>query len=110
MHTQVFKTKFTFGDEVRFDSEMHRLSGQGTVFGITLAHDGTIDYIIEIHHKGYSDLQPGILEHEITLITPSQANINEEKERRIGYKYLVIIAYIAYVLLCISEGRLVGLQ
>ncbi|WP_148087919.1 hypothetical protein [Gemmata obscuriglobus] len=67
MHTLTVRTRFTFGDRVRFDSPMQRCSGEGTVFAITVGADGQIDYMIEIGRDGYSDLQPGILEDEITL-------------------------------------------
>ena len=68
MHTHTIRTRFTFGDRVRFDSQMQQLSGEGTVFAITFGADGQIDYLIEIGRDGYSDLQPGILESEMTLL------------------------------------------
>lgn len=68
MHTITIRSKFTFGDRVRFDSKAQHRSGTGTVFAITMAHDGQIDYIIEIPMGGYSDLQPGIYENEMILL------------------------------------------
>ena len=68
MHTHTIRTRFTFGDRVRFDSQLQRLSGEGKVFAITFVADGQVDYMIEIERDGYSDLQPGILEGEITLL------------------------------------------
>jgi hypothetical protein len=68
MHTHTVRTRFTFGDRVRFDSQLMRCTGEGTVFGITFVADGQVDYLIEIGRDGYSDLQPGIYEDEITLL------------------------------------------
>jgi hypothetical protein len=39
------------------------------VFAVTLDRHGQIDYMIEIDRGGYTDLQPGILESEITLLS-----------------------------------------
>jgi hypothetical protein len=64
MHTLTVRTKFTFGDRVRFNSPTQRLSGSGQVFAITVDYEGRIDYLIEVR-PGY--LQPGILEEEIAL-------------------------------------------
>jgi hypothetical protein len=68
MHTLTVHTKFTFGDRVRFDSAAQGCSGTGTVFAITVDKERQVDYLIEINRGAYSDLQPGILEHEITLV------------------------------------------
>ena len=68
MHTLTVQTKFTFGNRVRFESQMQRCSGEGTVFGVTIDRYGHLDYIIEIDRDGYTDLQPGILESELTLL------------------------------------------
>jgi hypothetical protein len=68
MYTHTIRTRFTFGDRVRFDSQLQQCSGEGTVFAITVVADGQVDYTIEIEREGYSDLQPGILESEIALL------------------------------------------
>lgn len=68
MHTLTVRTKFTFGDQVRFDSAMQKCSGTGTVFAITVDAEGRVDYMIDISRGEYSDLQPGILEDEMMLI------------------------------------------
>ena len=68
MHTLTVRTRFTFGDRVRFDSKAQQCAGEGTVFPITIGADGQIDYLIEIQRTGYTDLQPGILEDELTLL------------------------------------------
>lgn len=66
MHTHTIRTRFTFGDRVRFDSRMQRCSGEGKIFAITIGADSQVDYMIEV--VGQDDLQPGILEDEITLL------------------------------------------
>jgi hypothetical protein len=68
MHTLTVQTKFTFGDRVRFDSATQGCSGTGTVFAITVDREQCIDYLIEIDRGDYRELQPGILEHEITML------------------------------------------
>lgn len=75
MHMHTFRARFTFGDRVRFDSSTQRCSGEGTVFAITVGADGQIDYLIEIGRGGCSDLQPGILEGEITLLGASDGSL-----------------------------------
>jgi hypothetical protein len=67
VHTLTIRTKFTFGDHVRFDSHAQGCSGIGTVFAITVDKDGNVDYIVE--RDGHSQLQAGILENEATLLT-----------------------------------------
>jgi len=62
------RTRFTFGDRVRFDSPTQSCSGVGEIFAITVDSEQRIDYMIEIDRGGYSDLQPGILEDEIMLL------------------------------------------
>jgi hypothetical protein len=66
MHTLTVQTRFTFGDRVRFDSPTQQCSGSGTVFAITVDRDGQIDYMIEVRQGEFSELQPGILENEMT--------------------------------------------
>src|SRR5262249_17023958 len=68
MHTLTVRTKFTFGDHVRFNSPTQGCSGSGKIFAITIGADGQLDYIIEIEQGQYSDLQGGVLEDEITLL------------------------------------------
>lgn len=68
MHALTIRTKFTFGDRVRFNSAAQHCNGEGTVFAITVDKQGQIDYIIEIPMGHYTDLQPGILENEIKLL------------------------------------------
>jgi hypothetical protein len=68
MHTLTVWTMFTFGDRVRFDSPTQQRSGSGTVFAITVDRYGQVDYMIDIGQGAYSDLQPGILENEMTLL------------------------------------------
>lgn len=66
MHTHTIRTRFTFGDRIRFNSRMQRCSGEGTVVAFTVGADGQIEYLIEV--VGEENLQPGILEDEITLL------------------------------------------
>ncbi len=68
MPSLTIHTKFTFGDRVRFDSQMQHCTGEGTVFGVTIDRYGHLDYIIEIARSGSTDLQPGILESEMVLL------------------------------------------
>lgn len=68
MHRLIVITKFTFGDRVRFESTAQGCNGIGTVFAITVDRERNVDYLIEIDRGTYTDLQPGILEHEITLL------------------------------------------
>jgi len=68
MHTLTITTKFTFGDEVRFDSSLQRCRGIGTIFAITIDVNGQVDYMISKKGSQYDDLQPGILEGEIELL------------------------------------------
>ncbi|AMV24912.1 hypothetical protein VT84_10975 [Gemmata sp. SH-PL17] len=73
MHTLTVRTRFTFGDRVRFESQLQRCSGIGTVAGIMVSSDGSVDYMIEIARAdGYSDFQPGILEGELALLSPAE--------------------------------------
>ena len=66
MHTHTIRTKFTFGDRVRFDTKMNG-SGIGTVLEIVFGSDGIMYYMIEIDRDS-CDIQGGILEDEMTLI------------------------------------------
>jgi hypothetical protein len=69
MHTHTIRTRFTFGDRVRFDSQWQRCSGEGKVIDFTVEADGQVDYMIEIlSADGTSTIQPGIQEGEITLL------------------------------------------
>ena len=68
MHTLVAQTKFTFGDRVRFDSEVQKCSGTGEILAITVEVDGSINYLISVPDAEY--LHAGIQENEITLLDP----------------------------------------
>jgi hypothetical protein len=68
MHTHTIRTRFTFGDRVRYDSKLQRCSGTGTIFVISLDATGRVDYIIEVDRGDFSDLQAGVQEDEITLL------------------------------------------
>jgi hypothetical protein len=74
MHTLTVRTKFTFGDRVRFDSKVQGCSGSGTICGITMYDDGEIDYMIRyITRQGEPEtLQPGIVQDEITLLADTE--------------------------------------
>lgn len=65
MHTLTVRTKFTFGDRVRFDSPTQQASGTGAIVAITVGPDNQIDYLID---PGEGYLYGGIMENEITLI------------------------------------------
>ncbi|WP_439623528.1 hypothetical protein [Gemmata sp.] len=66
MHTLVAQTKFTFGDRVRFDSEVQKCNGTGEILAITVEVDGSVNYLISVPDAEY--LYAGILEDEITLL------------------------------------------
>jgi hypothetical protein len=66
VHTHTLRTKYTFGDRVRFDSPTQRRSGTGTICVITFDGYGRIDYIIEVDGQPY--MQGGILEDEISYL------------------------------------------
>jgi len=68
MHTLTIQTKYALGDRVRFNSSTQRCAGTGRIFAVTIYIQGPIDYIIEIDRGAYTDLQPGILEGEITYL------------------------------------------
>jgi hypothetical protein len=65
MHTLTVQTAFTFGDRVSFDSATQGRSGSGEIFAVTIDANGLHDYMIRV--DGQPELQPGILESEITL-------------------------------------------
>jgi len=66
-HTLEIQARFTFGDKVSFDSQLQECSGAGTIFGITVDRDMFVTYMIAIDYDSYDELQPGILENEMTL-------------------------------------------
>ena len=69
MNTLTIRTKFTFGDRVRFDSATQKRTGFGSIFAIMIDKYEQITYMIDTSVGEYTDiLQPAILEHEITLI------------------------------------------
>lgn len=67
MHTHTIRTKFTFGDRVRYSSQLNS-TGEGTVVAISFDADSKVCYYIEPDSKEY--WQGGIEEHEMTLIDP----------------------------------------
>jgi hypothetical protein len=67
MHTLIVRTKYTFGDRVRFDSPTQRRSGTGTVYAIVSYAQGPHDYMIEV--DGEMDVQGGIQEDEISYLS-----------------------------------------
>jgi hypothetical protein len=68
MHTHTIRTRFTFNDRVRFDSSIQQCSGVGKIYAITFDGDGQFDYMIDTGRDGFREIQPGILENEITLL------------------------------------------
>jgi hypothetical protein len=65
MHSLTIRTKFTFGDRVRFDSPTQRCAGQGAIWAITIDAEGFVDYMIRLDDD---EFQPGILENELSLL------------------------------------------
>ncbi len=69
MHTLTVRTKFTFGDRVRFVSPTQGCSGTGRIIAITIDDQRQIDYVIAIKcGEDTEEMQPGILEQELTLL------------------------------------------
>ena len=67
MHTHTIRTKFTFGDRVRYQSRSpFNGSGTGRVAVVTFDASGYIDYMIELSD---GSIQGGIAEDEMTRIT-----------------------------------------
>jgi len=67
MHALTIQPKYIFGDRVRFDSPTQGKSGTGKIVAITIYAEGPLDYMIDQGEEN-NVLQPGILEHEITLL------------------------------------------
>ncbi len=68
MHVHTIRTKYTFGDQVRYQSQSpFNGSGTGTIIGINFDQTGWIDYLIEV--DGGRHIQGGITDDEITLLT-----------------------------------------
>lgn len=67
MHTLTLCTKYTFGDRVRFDSQIQGIAGTGVIVAITVDALRQIDYIIDGDGEHRSQLIGGILEGEISL-------------------------------------------
>ncbi len=63
------RTKFTFGDRVRFVPSWHRRGGTGTISHICVEGTGHyyIDYGIALESRD-GDEQHGVVENEITLL------------------------------------------
>jgi len=73
VHTLTIHTKFALGDRVRFDSLTQRCAGTGTVEAIVVYSGGRRDYMIALDDFEEFDVQPGILEDEITLLDSGEA-------------------------------------
>jgi hypothetical protein len=75
MYPLIIKSKFTFGDRVSFFSRIQcGIAGSGDIYAITIDAEGRIDYMIQLDENATRNIQPGILENEITLITASNWN------------------------------------
>lgn len=70
MHTHTIRTRYTFGDRIRFSSVVQGLGGTGTVYAICFSGDGIIDYLIAVDGD-IGHVRGGIEEHEMTLLTGS---------------------------------------
>lgn len=66
MHVHTVRTKYTFGDRVRYVSQMNG-SGTGSILLIDFDEQGQVAYTIQV--DGQPDLQGGILDDDITLLT-----------------------------------------
>lgn len=63
MHVHTVRTKYTFGDRVRYASQMNG-SGTGTIISIAFHPDPDYYYFIEI--DGSREIAGGILDADIT--------------------------------------------
>jgi hypothetical protein len=63
MHVHTVRTKYTFGDRVRYASR-HNGSGTGTIIGIVF-HE-TPDYYYYIEIDGSREIAGGIMDDDIT--------------------------------------------
>jgi hypothetical protein len=66
MHVHTVRTKYTFGDRVKYASHFNG-SGTGTICGIEFDPTGRISYFIEVDGSPY--VQGGIEDDDITLLT-----------------------------------------
>jgi len=68
VHTLTVQSKFALGDRVRFNSPTQGCSGTGNINAIVIYACGRQDYMIELDQFESFEVQPGILEDEITLL------------------------------------------
>ena len=70
MHTHTVRTRFTFGDHVKYRSRLMGCAGSGIVVGITIFADLPVAYEIDPNVEGHPAqlIQPGILEDEMELV------------------------------------------
>lgn len=68
MHLISAHVKFAFGDRVRFDSPTQGRTGVGHVEAVAIYSDGRHDYMIALDEFDEFNIQPGILESEITFL------------------------------------------
>ena len=68
MHVHTVRTRFTFGDRVRYSSTHYREGGIGTVFAICFDASGYIDYLVTPDGRD-GELLGGVAEDEMTLLT-----------------------------------------
>jgi hypothetical protein len=66
MHVHTVRTRYTFGDRVRYVSQMNG-SGTGTI--ISIAFHETPDYYYFIEIDGSREIAGGILDADITPLT-----------------------------------------
>jgi hypothetical protein len=67
MHTHTVRTRYTFGDRVRYSSQYNG-SGTGKIVSICFHDSDPPYYYIEV--DGSRDIQGGIMDDEITLLEP----------------------------------------
>lgn len=76
MHALVIRSKFTFGDRVRFASRLQGCSGFGSIYAITIDVSAQISYMIDIFESGIepmaSNIKAEIFEDEMELIQDSR--------------------------------------
>ena len=68
MHVHTVRTKFTFGDRVRYGSAPSREGGTGTVFAISFDASGFIDYLVAPDGRD-GELLGGVTEDEMALLS-----------------------------------------
>jgi hypothetical protein len=72
MHVHTVRTRYTFGDRVRYSSQYNG-SGTGTIISIAF-HQDAADYYYFIEIDGSREVAGGIMDADITLLDSAAGN------------------------------------